>query len=180
MNHYREVTVAANALHAATKRANESIATLNGWLMVATGAAFSLVISNVEKISPSLSLKCLKLAMALLLGSLLLGLLAKLLIGMVSAGIGSQEDGQALAAQLQEGQEPFDVDVFISEFSRGLFPPYRWIAAWSMQRSKSGDIAAGQRYIAKLSQSTAVIVLLQAVVIISAGGVAVAGIGSLP
>jgi hypothetical protein len=172
-----EREAAGSALLAATRRANESLSQFNGWLMAASGAAFSLAVGNAERIAKSVPLQNVKVGAILLLCSLAVGLLAKLVTGMVAAGIGSAEDGKAIGSALPSSGQP-DINVFMSEFTKGLFPPYRWLAVYSMNRAKLGDISAPMRFIAQLSQCSALMVFLQAALVVAAGAEVACGIGA--
>jgi hypothetical protein len=177
ITHLVEREAAGSALLAATRRANESISSFNGWLMAASGAVFSLAIGNADRVAKSVQLQDLKNGAILLLVSLAVGLLAKLVTGMVSAGLGSAEDGKVIGASLSSGAQ-VDIDVFMSEFAKGLFPPYSWLAMRAMDKAKAGDISAPMRSMAKLSQCSALLVLLQAALVVSAGCVVVHGVGA--
>lgn len=175
-HHLAERTAASQALLAATRRATESLSSFSGWLMAGFGAAFSLIIANVETVSKFVSLPHLKCALLLFLASLVIAVVVRLFGAMVGAGVASHEDGESIGIKLGASGEPFDISLFIAEFQRGLLPPYRWIAARSMARARSGDTAAGARTIAKLSQLQALLVLLQAAVAIAAAVTFVLGL----
>lgn len=171
-----EAKLASEALMAATRRATESMATFSGWLMAASGAAFSLVVVNLEKMQKSITTPSLKVALGLAIGSLAVGTFVKLLTAMITAGTASLEDGQKFAEKLGALDRPLDLDAFSNESQRGMLITHRWVVRRSIAKAKAGDIAAPARFLSKLSQASALLTLLQALGIIAAGGVIAGGL----
>lgn len=106
--------------------------------MAGIGAAFSLLIANIEKVSQFISLAYVRFAMLLLLVGLVASVIARFLSAMVSAALGGYEAGTALGKEITESGKPFDLDLFLKEFERGLFPLQRWFARKSIEKAKSG------------------------------------------
>lgn len=77
--------------------------------------------------------------------------------------------------QITDSGRPFDVNIFVTEFERGLFPYQRWLTKKSLAKAKAGDSVASARMIAKLSQVQAMLVLTETLLVIVAAGVLVAG-----
>jgi hypothetical protein len=99
--------------------------------------------------------------------------LATCLSTIVKAALGAQEDGEALGKRMAASPCGFDVSLFMSEYERGLLPPIRWMARSSMNKAKAGDIVAGARMIAKLSQVQALLVAGQSILaLVAIGGLA--------
>jgi hypothetical protein len=73
-------------------------------------------------------------------------------------------------------QRKFDLALYMAEYERGLLPPIRWIARAQMKKALSGDIAAGARMIAKLSQLQALLVVSQSILALVAVAAMVFGL----
>ncbi|OGB23733.1 MAG: hypothetical protein A3I66_15820 [Burkholderiales bacterium RIFCSPLOWO2_02_FULL_57_36] len=171
-----EHDAAGHSLVAAASKTNESLGPFSSWLIAGVGAAFSLLIANVDKISQFVCLYHIRIALLMLLIGLIVSIFARLLSAMVSAALGSREAGLGLAKQIQESGRPFDVKIFITEYERGLFPYQRWLARKSMDKAIAGDSVAVARMIAKLSQTQAILVLTETLLVAVAAGVLVVGL----
>lgn len=171
-----EHDAASQSLVAAAREVNKSLRSFSEWLIAGVGVAFSLLIANVEKVSQFICASYVRTALLLLLVGLVISVMARLLSAMVSASLGSFKVGNALAKKITDSGRPFDVNVFITEFERGLFPYQRWLTKKSLTKAKAGDSVASARMIAKLSQVQAMLVLAEALLVIVAAGVLVAGL----
>jgi hypothetical protein len=69
-----------------------------------------------------------------------------------------------------------DVELFMTEYERGLIPPILWIARSSLSKAKTGDVVAGARMIAKLSQLQTLLVATQSILALVAVGALAFGI----
>jgi hypothetical protein len=175
--HARDMAI--SGLVVAASKVNESLGAFSGWLIAGVGAAFSLLLANYETVSRFVCASHVRIALLLLVLGLVISILARLLSAMVSSAIGSHEASTALVKNLLDKNESFDLDIFISEFERGLFPYQRWMARKTMTKARAGDVVAGARMIAKLSQSQALLVLCEAIVSISAAATLVAGLKAI-
>ena len=168
-----EKTAAQQTLLAATRRVDEALPAFSTWLLGGLGAAFTLVVANIEKVSRFIEITHIRFGLIIFLISLGVAVLATYISTIVKAALGAQEDGEALGKQIVASPGRFDVSLFISEYERGLLPPIRWIARSSMNKAKSGDTVAGARMIAKLSQAQALLVAGQSVLaLVAVGGLA--------
>jgi len=166
-----EKDAAAEALMIAAEKANASLMVFSGWLVGGIGAAVALLFSNIENVAQMVDTVFIKPALALLLLALLISTVSRLMSSMVSAGIESNEKSLLLAEEIRSTGTTFDVNVFMSEFARGLFPIQRWFANRSMSKAMRGDTAAVARGIAKLSQAQAMLVLFEVLLVVVAAGV---------
>jgi hypothetical protein len=169
-------TAAGLSLVAAASKVNEALSSFSGWLMAGIGVAFSLLLANVEKVSDFVFASHIRYALLLLLVCLVISVFARLLSALVSSALGSHEAGAVLAKEIASSGQPFDVSLYIAEFERGLFPFQRWLARKTLEKAKSGDSVAGARLISKLSQVQAMLVLLEASLVIVAAGILVCGL----
>lgn len=166
-------TAAQHTLLAATRRVSDGLPTFSSWLLAGLGAAFSLVVANIEKVSTFIEITHIRFGLIVFLLSLVVAVVATYLSTIVKVALGAHEDGEALGKRLAASPGPIDIDLFLSEFERGLLPPIRWLARSSMKKAKSGDIVAGARMIAKLSQVQALLVAAQSVLaLVAVGGIA--------
>lgn len=170
----RDMAIAA--LVVAASKVNESLGSFSGWLIAGVGAVFSLLLASFEAVSRFVCISHVRTALLLLVFGLVVSILARLLSAMVSSALGSHEAGTALGKGLIDAGEKFDLDIFITEFERGLFPYQRWVARRSMAKARSGDVVASARFVAKLSQVQALLVLGEAAFTIAAAATLVAGL----
>lgn len=169
-------TAAGLSLVAAASKVNEALSSFSGWLMAGIGVAFSLLLANAEKVSDFILGSHIRYALLLLLVCLVISVFARLLSALVSSALGGHEAGTILAKEIVSSGQPFDVNLYITEFERGLFPFQRWLARQTLDKAKSGDSVAGARLIAKLSQVQAMLVLFEASLVIVAAGILVCGL----
>jgi hypothetical protein len=170
--------MAITSLVTAAKKSNESLESFSGWLIVGVGTAFSLLLANFETVSRFVCVSYVRNALLCLVLGLVVSILARLLSAMVASAIGSHEASTAFVKQFVNTDETVDLDVFITEFERGLFPYQRWVARRSMEKARSGDTVAGARMIAKLSQVQTLFVLSEAALTIAAAAILVAGLNT--
>lgn len=168
-----EQLAAQQALLAATRRVDSALPAFSTWLLGGLGAAFTLVVANIEKVSRFIEITHIRFGLVIFLISLGIAVLATYLSTIVKAALGAQEDGEALGRKIATSSSTFDLSLFISEYERGLLPPIRWIARSSMNKAKTGDIVAGARMIAKLSQVQALLIASQSTLaLLAVGGLA--------
>ena len=161
---------AKQSLLAATRRATESLPKFSAWLLAGLGAAFFLLLANLDKATQFIDIQYIRFALLLFLLSLVIAVLTTYLTMMVKAALGAQDDGEVLAKAISDAGARVDSDVFVTEFLRGLLPPFRWLASSSIRKAKAGDIVAGARLAAKLSQTHSLLVVVQSIVALVAVG----------
>lgn len=168
-----EKDAAQQTLLAATRRVGEALPAFSTWLLGGLGASFALVVANIETVSRFIEVTHIRFGLIIFLASLGVAVLATYLSTIVKAALGAQEDGEALGKRISASAGSFDVSLFVSEYERGLLPPIRWIARSSLNKAKAGDIVAGARMIAKLSQVQALLVAGQSILaLVAVGGLA--------
>lgn len=170
-----EIDAAAAALLIATEKANASMMAFSGWLVGGVGGTIALLFSNLEKLNQMVQSEFLKASLALLLVALLLSTITRLMSSMVSAALESNEKSLQLADEIRATGKNFNVDLFTSEFLRGLFPLQRWFANKSMNKAKQGDAAAAARALAKISQAQAMLVLIEVGIVVISGALLIIG-----
>lgn len=165
-----ERTAAQRTLLAATRRVGDALPPFSTWLLGGFGAAFALVLANIDTVSKFIAITHIRFGLLIFLGSLAIAVLATYLSTIVKAALGAQEDGEQLGKEIVALPGKFDLPLYIAEYERGLLPPIRWIARAQMKKAMSGDLVAGARMIAKLSQLQALLVLCQSVLAVVAVG----------
>jgi hypothetical protein len=137
---------------------------------------FSLLLANFETVTGFVCVAHVQYALSWLIAGLGASILARLLSAIVSSALGSHKAGNALVKKLQATGENFDLDVFVTEFERGYFPLQRRMIQCSIKKVRAGDVVAGARLIAMLSQLQALLVLIVTVLTILASATLVAGL----
>jgi hypothetical protein len=170
--HAAEKRLAAAVFVKLAKRVTESIGPFGGWMLAAYAGAFSFVLSKYPEVSTFVDAPHIRDALMWLLAAFVLALPSRLMIAQVTSGLAVTEDMPALVAQ----HEPYDRTIWAREYLSGLILPNRLIAGCVMRKVQSGDIAAGARLIAKLSQWQAVTVWVQILCGIIATGCLVFGL----
>jgi hypothetical protein len=152
------------------------VSVFSGWLMVGFGAAFTLIVANIDTVSKFISLAYIKFALILFLVGLVVAVLAKLVGTFVAAGVAGRGNGGVLEAKIAAAGKTFDPDIFFTEFQKGYFPIQRWLITNSLDKVHRGDMAAGARLIAKMGQVHGMLVIVHAFLAISAALVIALGV----
>lgn len=171
-----EHIAAQRTLLSATRRVGDALPPFSTWLLGGFGAAFALVLANVDAVSKFIAITHIRFGLLTFLGSLVIAVLATYLSTIVKAALGAQEDGEQLGKEIVELLGKFDFPLYIAEYERGLLPPIRWIARAQIKKAMSGDLVAGARMIAKLSQVQALLVFCQSVFAVAAVGAMALGL----
>lgn len=169
---------AGQTLILATSRVSASLDTFSGWLAAGFGAALALFIANLDTVSKFVHLGNIKCASFLFLASALLAAIDKLLAVFIAAGTAAATEGAALGKEIAERGIAFDIPKFFSEITRALFWPLSALARRSFKKTEAGDFASPSRLYTKAAQIQALIVILQAVLSLSAAVVIVGGLAA--
>jgi hypothetical protein len=165
-----ERTAAKKTLIAATRRVGDALPPFSSWLMAGSGAALSLVVAKIETVTKFIYISHIRFGLIVFLVSLGVAILATYLSTLVKAALGAQEDGELLGKEIGATDQKFDVLLYMAEYERGLLPPIRWVARSSMKKAMRGDVVAGARMLAKLSQVHALLVVCQSILSLLAIG----------
>jgi hypothetical protein len=155
---------------------NAALPTFSTWLMAGFGAAFTLALVNIETVSKFIEITHIRFGLVLFLVSLVLAVLGTYLGTIVTVALAAQEDGEMIGKKISESKQKFDLSMFAREYERGLFPPIRWVAHSAMKKAMHGDVVAGARMIAKLSQLQTLMVVAQGVLAVVAAGALAVGL----
>jgi hypothetical protein len=171
-----EHTAAQKTLLAATRRVGDALPIFSTWLMGGFGAAFALVVANIETVSKFIAVTHIRFGLLLFLTSLAIAIITTYLSTIVKAALGAQDDGDAIGKEIAALSGKFDLALYMAEYERGLLPPIKWIARYTMKKAMRGDIVAGTRMIAKLSQFQALLVVCQSIIALIAVGALALGL----
>lgn len=160
-----QFAAAATLTQTARHMAPASLSFLNG-ILTLTGAAVALLISQANVLLGLVSPAAMKYGLAVLIFSGLFGLMAKYNASIVEMALRLESEGEqfgkALEARLaSQGVTELDTQKYEDEVLRGLFWPTKILVARSFAKNRRGDYTAQARTVAKLSQATGLLVLLQ-------------------
>jgi len=137
--------------------------TFSSWLLAGFGAAFALILSNIESVSNFISIDSIRKGVFLFLIALAAGVLQRWIGAGVRAGFFSGSNGESLGKELHEG---IDFSVVLKEVEKATFYPQRWLVAWSFKKIQDGDYAVSGRILAKMAQIQGWLVIIQAALVI--------------
>ena len=166
-------TAAQKTLIMVTRHVGDALPPFCTWLMAGSGAALSLVVANIDTVSKFIAITHIRFGLIVFLLSLLFAVLATYISTIVKAAIAAQVEAEALGQEIAATGEQFNLSLYMTEYERGLLPPMRWFAQSAMKKALNGDIVAGARMIAKLSQVQALLVACQSLLaLVALGGLA--------
>ncbi|WP_313213113.1 hypothetical protein [Stenotrophomonas acidaminiphila] len=155
-----EQMVARHALLSTAESVSLALSSFVGWLLTVSGASFTLLVANLDKIVPYVHLRSFKWALAWFAMSMLLGLLSRWLGSMVAGALAATS---ALEDQVRARDFPdsFNFLAFTKLFSIGLLPIYRCLAWRGYSLALCGNTISGIKPITYQSQTQALLTLGQ-------------------
>lgn len=156
--------LAGRLLSLSAGRASSSLDQFSGWLLSGFGAAFALLLANIDPVSRHLSIGALRLALLLFLAALVVSMLSRLLATVVGAGASAAAEAEPIGRGLAEAGIEVNFKTVLREAEQATFWPLRLAVASSFKRVEQGDFAAAGRLHAKLTQVLAVLVLVQVII----------------
>lgn len=166
-NSTKEAVTAKETLLAVARRMNDTLPVFSTWLLGGFGAAFSIFLGHMDAAATYISRTSIRVGLGLFLISLAISVIATYLSTVVKVALIAHDDGESIGAKAA-AQGTFDLKSYAAEYERGLLPPIRWLARRQMTKALRGDIAAGARLVAKLSQLQSMLVILQSLVAVIA------------
>lgn len=146
------------------------------WLLFGVGAAYALVLAHWAGLQGLVASHSLQLSLALLLAAIVVDIFQRWLAAMVAASCATAERAGQLGAELAARGIDLEFSVVFSEMERGLFYPARWIARSSYKKAMAGDLAAGGRLAAYISQVQSWLALSLVGLVVAAVAVTVLGV----
>jgi hypothetical protein len=166
---------AGRILSIAAGRVSAALDQFSGWLLSGFGVGFALLVANIDQVSKHVTIQSLQGALSFYLGALGIGVFAKLLSAMVTAGAEAAERGSDIGRDLAEREVQINVRHMFQESEKAFFWPMRWWVAAAFRKVEAGDFAAGGRMHTKIAQVQAVLVLLE--VVLAASSIVVLACG---
>jgi hypothetical protein len=177
IEHLQEKVLAGSLLTASAGKAAAVVDTFVSWLVAAAGAALALLIGSLSDIAPYLPVKTVKCAAVLFLIAAGLTVvekyLASIVVGAAEAAAHAAEIGRRMADEDVE----LDFSIVLKEFETATLPPMRWLVGRSFAKVQSGDFAASGRNFARCAQVQGMLALVIAIIVLSALGLIVFGLG---
>jgi hypothetical protein len=167
---------ASRILSIGAQRISASLDTFSGWLLAGFGAAFGLMLANLQSATQLISLGSLKSGAAMFLVAAAFGASQKLVAVYVLSSVAAAEDGKNLGKELAENPVPLDVSEMYKQVNEGLLWPWSTIGRQITQKAQSGDYAVSGRIHARASQIQSYIVAVQATLSIWSAVIVVSGI----
>lgn len=147
-----------------------------GWLLLGVGAAYALAFAHWVELQNLVAPHTLQVSLLLLLGAIVVGIFQRWLAAMVAASFVTAEKAGQLGAELAARGIEVDFTVVFREMERGLFYPAKWLARSSFRKAIGGDLAAGGRLAAYISQVQSYLALVLVGLVVAALAVTVAGV----
>ena len=147
-----------------------------GWLLFGVGAAYALVLAHWAELQALVAPHTLQVSLRLLLGAIVVGIFQRWLAAMVAASFATAEKAGQLGAELAAQGIELDFTVVFREMERGLFYPAKWLARSSFKKAIAGDLAAGGRLAAYISQIQSWLALVLVGLVVAAVAATVAGV----
>jgi hypothetical protein len=160
--------VAAGRLLSVTAgTAAASLDSFSGWLLSGFGAAYALLLANIEKVANFLDVAALRNALILFATATVAGVIARYLGAIVSAGAATSEAAAQLGKGLEIENPEVAARVILGEISKATFWPARLLVTSAFRNVERGDYAAGGRLYARLVQVQSWLVVLLALSLVS-------------
>jgi hypothetical protein len=166
---------AGRILSLASGRVSAALDQFSGWLLSGFGVAFALIVANIDAVSKHVTISALQAALGFFLSALGVGVIAKLLSAMVTAGAEAAEQGAAIGRDLAERQVEVDVKRMFQESEKAFFWPVRLLVSAAFRKANTGDFAAAGRMHTKIAQVQSFLVILE--VLLAASSVVALGCG---
>lgn len=155
--------VAANKLLLLlAKHTSSSLDKFSSWLLAGFGAAFSLILINIESIANFIHLTNIRSGFFLYLLALFFGVIQKWLNAIISPSCAASVESEEIGKNLVETKENADIEFLLNEIKNSTYYPAKWLVSWQYNKVLGGDLSAPGRMLGKLSQIQSYLVLIQA------------------
>ena len=168
VDHVHEKVMASAALTEIAGKVSKSFDSFASWLLAGFGGALALLLANHETLV-LVPVATLRFGAMLFLCATILTVVEKYLAIIVIAAAEAAPFGRQLFqdhARLMEahGLEPdLDVQVFIYELKKAIFPSARWVLTRMLAKTVAGDFAAFSRVLVGVAQFQGLLVVLEVV-----------------
>ncbi len=174
-NKVNESILSGKLLSATAKSATLSLEKFSAWLLTGFGAAFVLMLTNIESLSKFIPVESIKLGITLYLIALGAGVMQRWLGAQVQASISAAEESDKLSDDAPGG---IDFNNIHKDFEDVSFYPQKWLTKWQANKLRDGDYAVFGKLLARIAQIQATLVLIQACLVIASIVVVINGIST--
>ena len=152
-----------------------SLEKFSSWLLVGFGAAFALILSNIEIVSKFIPVQDIKTGVLLYLIALASGVIQRWLAVGVMAGAMASKEAKELGAN---ASDTVNINNVLTEIENVTLYPQKWFIRYQYNKLRRGDLAATGRMLAVMAQLQSYLVLIQGGLVISSIIVMVFGINA--
>ena len=134
------------------KHTSASLDKFSGWLLAGFGAAFALVLTNIESVENFIQLTNIHSGISLFLVALFFGVIQKWLSAIIGSSYEASIEGEEIGKKLAESKENANIEFLLNEIINSTFYPAKWLISWQFNKVKNGDLSASGRMLGTLSQ----------------------------
>ena len=148
------------------KHISSSLEKFSGWLLAGFGAAFALVLTNIESITDFVQITSIRSGISYFLIALFLGVIQKWLSAIISSSFEASVGSEEIGKKLSESKDGADIEFILNEIKRSTLYPAKWFVTWQFNKILTGDLSAPGRMLSKLSQIQSFLIFAQALLVI--------------
>lgn len=152
-----------------------SLEKFSGWLLAGFGAAFALILSNIEQVAKFISIDDIKIGVLLYLVALATGVLQRWVGSGIMGGAMISKEAEELG---RNADESVDFNNVLTEIERSCLYPKKWLVRYQFNKIRSGDFSVAGRMQVVMAQLQGYMVLIQGGLVISSIVVMVCGINA--
>jgi len=172
----QELFLANQLLTRVARHGSRELDSFSGWMLGGFGAAFALLLANIEQVSRLIRVENVRAGGLVFLVAILLGVMQKSLASVVASTSAAALEGEALGFQAAAAGADVDIQVLFREFERATLFPFRWVVRRSLQKVVQGDLAAGGRMCVQMSQLQGWVVSFESLLALAAALILVYGL----
>lgn len=133
----------------------------SGWLLAGFGAAFALMLGNLNTVLTYVGFEAFRQGLGWFLGALVVGLIEKYIAARIAGSSGAAIAGHKHSKELSERGVQLNVELFLEEMSASS----PWFVRWAMRRRfnklRQGDYAITGRLLVHTAFAQTLLVLCQ-------------------
>jgi hypothetical protein len=170
-----ESQAVGKVLRYTTRAVNGSLGPFSAWLAAGVGAAFTVLLANLDAVSKFVSPPYIRFAMSCLLIGLVLAIVSKLVSAWISAQLDTRDAIDAVEKQVIDGGRQLSRELFRFEFEKGMLPHVLALSKLMVAKA-NGDTEFTVRLTAKVSQCQPILVLCEVLSVLAAALAVVLGL----
>jgi hypothetical protein len=164
------LVLAGQLLTRAAGRASEALDKFSGWMLAGFGAAFALVLANIQTVSKFVPVASLRGGALFLLVAIMVGVLQKYLASIVASAAAAGADGEALGQANADGVK---FTVVFDQMELATLYPLRWAVKYAFRKAANGDVAVAGRMCFVVAQIQGGLVAVESVLALTAAAMVV-------